>query len=162
VIGLARQMPFARSLVNTGRMAIANPYSESSACSYAPGSGAGQSVQNARFAWADGSPGHVNELLDWAGGNLLVLVFGDLSAACVQRLRRLCFDAPVRSVQVLGPDATPQAMEHVRDPQGHLQGACHVFGHAWALLRPDAYLAATGETVDASLVTAIERSLGLR
>jgi 3-(3-hydroxy-phenyl)propionate hydroxylase len=162
VIGLARQMPFARSLVNTGRMAIANPYSESSACSYAPGSGAGQSVQNVRFAWTDGSTGHVNDLLDWAGGNLLVLVFGDLSPACVQRLRRLCFDAPVRSVQVLGPDATPQALEHVRDPQGHLQGACHVFGHAWALLRPDAYLAATGETVDATLVTAIERSLGLR
>jgi 3-(3-hydroxy-phenyl)propionate hydroxylase len=56
----------------------------------------------------------------------------------------------------------PQAREYVVDPQGHLQGACHVFGHAWALLRPDAYLAATGETVDATLVTAIERSLGLR
>jgi 3-(3-hydroxy-phenyl)propionate hydroxylase len=162
VIGLARQMPFARSLVNTGRMAIANPYSASSACSYAPGSGAGQSVQNVHFAWADGSQGHVNDLLDWADGNLLVLVFGDLSAACMQRLRRLCFDAPVRSVQVLGPDATPQAIEYVRDPQGHLQGACHVFGHAWALLRPDTYLAATGETVDTKLVMAIERSLGLR
>src|SRR3990167_8083191 len=161
-IGLARQYPFARSLINTGRMAVANPYSHSSACPYRAGGGAGLSVQNVRFAWADGTRGCVNDLLDWAAGSLLVLVFGDLSAAALQRLRRLCLDAPVRSVQVLGPDATAQALEHVRDPQGHLQGACHVFGHAWALLRPDGYLAAPGESVDAQLVSAIERCLGLR
>jgi 3-(3-hydroxy-phenyl)propionate hydroxylase len=65
-------------------------------------------------------------------------------------------------VQVLGPDAPAQAIEHVRDPTGHLQGACHVFGHAWALVRPDGYLAATGETINTRLVAAIERSLGLR
>jgi 3-(3-hydroxy-phenyl)propionate hydroxylase len=165
-IGLARQYLFARSLINTGRMAIANPYTHSRACTYATeqsaSRAAGQSVQNVRFSWADGSPGCVNDLLDWAEGDLLVLVFGDLSGAALQRLRRLCFDAPVRSVQVLGPDARPQALEHIRDPQGHLQGACHVFGHAWALLRPDGYLAATGESVDTKLVSAIERSLGLR
>jgi 3-(3-hydroxy-phenyl)propionate hydroxylase len=165
-IGLAKQYPFARSHINTGRMAIANPYTHSSACTYATeqsaSRAAGQSVQNVRFSWADGSHGCVNDLLDWAEGDLLVLVFGDLSGAALQRLRRLCFDAPVRSVQVLGPDARPQALEHIRDPQGHLQGACHVFGHAWALLRPDGYLAATGESVDTKLVSAIERSLGLR
>ena len=161
-IGLAKQYPFARTLINTGRMAVANPYSRSRACTYAPGSAAGQSVQNVAFAWADGSKGRVNDLLDWAAGDLLILVFGDLSPSALQRLRRLCFDAPVRSVQVLGIDATPQALEHVLDPKGHLQGACHVFGHAWALVRPDGYLAASGETVNGQLVTAIERSLGLR
>ncbi len=161
-IGLAKQYPFARSLVNTGRMAVANPYSRSAACTYATGSAAGQSVQNVSFAWADGSAGRVNDLLNWAQGDLLVLVFGDLPPAALQRLRRLCLDAPVRSVQVLGTDAPAQAIEHVRDPKGHLQGACHVFGHAWALVRPDGYLAATGETINASLVAAIERSLGLR
>jgi 3-(3-hydroxy-phenyl)propionate hydroxylase len=162
-IGLAKQYPFARSLINTGRMAVANPYSQSSACTYATGSAAGQSVQNVPFQWADGTPGQVNDLLNWAQGDLLVLVFGDLAPAALQRLRRLCLDAPVRSVQVLGTDGVPaQALEHVRDPKGHLQGACHVFGHAWALVRPDGYLAATGETINARLVTAIERSLGLR
>jgi 3-(3-hydroxy-phenyl)propionate hydroxylase len=45
---------------------------------------------------------------------------------------------------------------------GHLQGACHVFGRAWALVRPDAYLAATGEAIDGALVCAVERALGLR
>jgi len=64
-------------------------------------------------------------------------------------------------VQVVGPDEPAQAKEHVRDPKGHLQGACHVFGHAWALIRPDGYLAATGEVVDGDLVQAIEKSLGL-
>jgi 3-(3-hydroxy-phenyl)propionate hydroxylase len=48
----------------------------------------------------------------------------------------------------------------VRDPQGHLQGACHVFGHAWALVRPDAYLAATGEAVDGALVRRPSNALG--
>jgi 3-(3-hydroxy-phenyl)propionate hydroxylase len=63
-------------------------------------------------------------------------------------------------VQVLGPDDRAGAPEHVRDPKGHLQGACHVFGHAWALVRPDSYVAATGEAVDASLVHAVGLALG--
>jgi 3-(3-hydroxy-phenyl)propionate hydroxylase len=35
-----------------------------------------------------------------------------------------------------------------------------VFGHAWVLLRPDSYVAATGENVDAHLVDAVARALG--
>ncbi len=161
-IGLAKQHPFARSLINTGRMAVANPYARSRACSYAPSSAAGQSVQNVGFEWADGSTGDVNDLLTWAHGDLLVLVFGDQPTSALQRLRRLCLDAPVRSVQVLGSKASSQALEHVRDPDGHVQGACQVSGNGWALVRPDGYLAATGDTINAHLVRAIERSLGLR
>ena len=161
-ISLAKQYPFARSLVNTGRMAVANTYTRSSICENT----GGQSVQNVAFRWADGSQGAVNDLLQWADGDLLVLVFGELPAAGLQRLRQLAQHAPVRSVQVLGPDERAQAHEHVRDINargtGHLQGACHVFGHAWALLRPDGYLAATGEAVDGHLVAAVEKTLGLR
>ena len=72
-IGLARTFPFARGLINTGRMAVANPYSGSGACTYAGGNAAGQSVQNVHFTWADGSEGTVNRLLDWARGDLLLL-----------------------------------------------------------------------------------------
>ena len=64
-------------------------------------------------------------------------------------------------MQVVATDGCPQVLEHVHDGKGHLQAACHVFGHAWALVRPDGYVAATGEAVDASLVTAIEISLGM-
>src|SRR3990167_4428536 len=145
-IGLARQHLFARSLVNTGRMAVANTYTRSHICE---GTTGGQSVQNAAFRWADGSQGTVNDLLLWAAGDLLVLVFGQLSGAAVQRLQQLASHAPVRSVQALGPDEHGQARERVRDINargiGHLQGACHVFGHAWALVRPDSYLAGTAE-----------------
>lgn len=155
-LSLARQHPFARQFVNTGRMAVANPYTRSSACDRT----GGLSVQNVTFQWSDGSPGRVNELLRWADGHLLVLVFGAVAPAALARLRALADTAPVRCVQVLGPDDRAGALEHVRDPQGHLQGACHVFGHAWALVRPDSYVAATGEAVDASLVHAVGQALG--
>jgi 3-(3-hydroxy-phenyl)propionate hydroxylase len=161
-ISLAKQHLFARSLVNTGRMAVANTYTRSHICE---GTTGGQSVQNAAFRWADGSQGTVNDLLQWAAGDLLVLVFGELSADGAQRLQQLARHAPVRSVQVLGPDDRAQVREHVRDINargiGHLQGACHVFGHAWALVRPDSYLAATGEAVDSHLIAAVETTLGL-
>ncbi|WP_296444042.1 FAD-dependent oxidoreductase [Rhodoferax sp. UBA5149] len=157
-ISLARQYPFARQLVNTGRMAVANSYTQSSVCE----STGGQSVQNVAFRWADGSSGVVNDLLEWAAGDLLVLVFGHISTAAGERLQQLASHAPVRCVQVLEAHSNPEALEHVIDPQGHLQGACHVFGHAWAVLRPDGYLAATGETVDGKLVHSIEHALGMK
>jgi 3-(3-hydroxy-phenyl)propionate hydroxylase len=164
-ITLARQQPFARALINTGRMAVANTYTRSPVCAKgAPH--AGESVPNAPFCWADGhTQGTLNDLLRWADGRLLLLAFGDLSPAACERLAMLSCSAPLRCVQVLDAEARPQAVEHVRDlnPRGvgHLQGACHVFGHAWALVRPDGYLAATGEAVDASLVHAIENALAV-
>jgi 3-(3-hydroxy-phenyl)propionate hydroxylase len=161
-ISLARQYPFARSLVNTGRMAVANTYTRSPLCDNT----GGHSVQNVAFCWADGSPGAVNQLLQWADGQLLLMVFGELRAAALQRLRQFAGHAPVRSVQVLGPGQRAQAREHVRDTNargnGHLQSACQVTGQAWALLRPDGYLAATGRAVDGRLVAALEKTLGLR
>ena len=171
-LSLARQHVFARQLVNTGRMAIANPYTRSTAC-HATG---GQSVQNVSFRWGGGTlgvaggvachnpdphgAGVVNDLLRWADGCLLLLVFGDVGTAGMERLRALTESAPVRCVQVLGADEVANALEHVRDPQGHLQGACHVFGHAWALVRPDSYVAATGESINAALVHAVGKALG--
>ena len=155
-LGLARQFVFARQFVNTGRMAIANPYTGSRACC----AGGGLPVQNVTFQWPDGSTGTFNELLRWSGGRLLLLLFGDFNGDSLRRVRALSVTAPLVAVQVLGADDAALAREHVRDPKGHLQGACHVFGHAWALVRPDAYVAATGESIDASLVDAVARCLG--
>lgn len=166
VIGLAKRHAFARPMVNTGRMAVANPYTGSGACSYAPGSAAGLSVQNVRFTWANGGAGTVNRLLDWAAGDLMLLVFGAPAPAALQRVRRLCADAPLRAVQVVPAKGRALCLEHVNDPQGHLQSACQLGdkapGEAWALVRPDGYLAATGGSIDGQLVAALERSLGLR
>jgi len=155
-LGLARKYLFARQFVNTGRMAIANPYTASSAC----GEGGGQPVQNVSFEWADGSPGTMDDLLGWADGRLLLLLFGELDAAALSRARALAGTVALCCVQVVGVGQRPRAREHVRDPQGHLKAACHVFGHAWALVRPDAYVAATGEAIDGSLVNAVAAALG--
>lgn len=155
-LSLARQHVFARQFVNTGRMAIANPYTRSGACD----AGGGQSVQNVSFQWADGSAGTVNDLLQWADGRLLVLLFGSASRSDLRHLQALAQAAPLLCVQVVGQGDTPAAREHVLDPKGHLRGACHVFGHTWALVRPDSYVAATGQDVDASLVRAVSRALG--
>ncbi len=156
-ISLARQHLFARGLINTGRMAVANTYTQSPACAQ----GGGQSVQNVRFAWADGSEGTVNDLLLWAQGQFVLLAFGTLAPADRKRLRAITDNFPVRVAQVVDAQAPAQAREHVRDPQGHLQGACHVFGHAWALVRPDSYVAATGERIDAGLINALGAALGV-
>ncbi len=153
---LAKQYIFARQFVNTGRMAIANPYSASSGCC----NGGGQPVQNVEFLWADGSKGTVNDLLRWADGRMLLLLFGGFSRQSLDRVHALAEAAPLCCAQVLGIDEPPGALEHVRDPKGHLQATCHVFGHAWALVRPDAYVAATGEAIDAHLVDALGKSLG--
>ncbi len=157
---LAKQHVFARSLVNTGRMAVANSYTRSSVCC----AGGGVSVQNASFGWTDGSAGCVNDLLRWTSGRLLLLVFGDCSRSAMQRLRALNNNARVRSVHVLAANAKSTARETIQDVRGHLRAACHLpalLGNAWALIRPDAYVAATGTLIDESLVSAISVAWGI-
>jgi 3-(3-hydroxy-phenyl)propionate hydroxylase len=160
-IALAKRHAFARPLINTGRMAVANPYTRSRACLYRTGSAAGQSVQNVAFRWANGREGRVNQLLDWAGSDLLLLCFGPLSKAALARLAGLAGTTPLRVVQVVGTADAAQAVEHVRDTLGHLCGACQVQAGDWALVRPDGYLAASGHAIDGDLVQAIALSLGL-
>ncbi len=162
-ISLAKRYPFARSFINTGRMAVANTYTRSGACS----ASGGFSAQNVAFEWLGtqktGAIGHLSDLLNWADGRLLLLVFGELSPSDTSRLRRIATGTPLYSVQVLGHSGKTQAIEAVCDSLGHLKSACHLTANKpqnrWALLRPDAYVAASGQAVDASLVKAIERAL---
>ena len=99
-MGLARQYPFARQLVNTGRMAVANPYTRSSVCDRT----GGLSVQNVAFDWPDGTTGVVNDLLQWADGRSAAAgVRRPAGRAGLSRLRELSQAAPLRCVQVLGP-----------------------------------------------------------
>jgi 3-(3-hydroxy-phenyl)propionate hydroxylase len=160
-ISLAKQYPFARALINTGRMAVANSYSRSSVCT---GQG-GHSVQNVGFEWPGGSAGELTQLLQWAAGDLLLLVFGQATAVQLRDVARLTQSAPVRAVQVLGPTERAQCREALFDRSanstGALRSACQAQGMAWALLRPDSYLAATGQMLNANLVHAVEKALAL-
>ena len=158
-ISLAKQYPFARSLVNTGRMAVANTYRGSRVC----GDNGGTSVQNVKSQWRPGKTGDLNDLLQWADGHLLILVFGAQSKASLKRLQELSASGlPVRCVQVLAKGDVAQAREHLWDPKGHLQSACAaVPAGGWALIRPDGYLADTGKGVNGDLIGAVATSLGL-
>jgi 3-(3-hydroxy-phenyl)propionate hydroxylase len=136
---------------------VANTYTRSPAC--APG--AGSSVQNVAFQWADGSPGCLNDLLRWAGEDLLLLVFGPLSNTALVRLRQLTVQTPLKAVQVLSPGDRVQGREHVLDPEERLRRACQATGQVWALVRPDSYLAATGADWESTLVRRLARALAL-
>jgi 3-(3-hydroxy-phenyl)propionate hydroxylase len=170
-IALAKQHAFARALVNTGRMAVANPYSAS------PLRGADVplciSIQNVALQWADGSAASLNDLLRWAGAHPLLLVFGNaqgqLGRAHSQQLRQLAATSAVRIVHVLSHPhtATVTAHETVIDSAQGLRQACDLNPApaattkcAWALLRPDSYLCAHGSQLGASLVHAIARLAG--
>lgn len=159
VLGLARQHPFARQLVNTGRMSVPNTYSRSPVCDKT----GGMATQNVSFLWANGQSGELIELLKWAGNRLLLLVFGEVPPAAAKRLRALSGQTGVVCVQVLAAGQRAVAVEHVMDNSGQLTATCRLSGQAgWALLRPDSYLAATGKNFDASLVCAITTALGLQ
>ena len=154
-ISLAKRHAFARQLVNTGRMSSPNVYSLSPVC--VPGSG-GKALQNIALHWADGSAGDVADLISWANGHLLLLVFGALSESDIKLLLSAVLTRRVQVVRKKTPTASVK--EHVIDNHGHLHAA--VGGVRWALVRPDSYLAATGQQLDASLKKAVQMALGGR
>ena len=156
-IGLAKQHAFARLLINTGRMAEANAYAVSDICK-AEG---GWMVQNTHFHFTPQDKGTLSDLLNWADGRLLVLVFGTLKRSEIQKLTLLSISTPVRVVQVVHKDAA-QVVEHVMDPHKHLRKACQAASTGWVLIRPDAYLAARGRDVDSQLIKAIAQALALQ
>ncbi len=165
-IALAKKHAFARSLINTGRMAVANPYSRSPIT--APKLAQSHSVQNVAFQWADGSAGRLNQLLQWAGSLPLLLFMPDAPAALAQAAQRLARAGQLRAVAVRQGKRVRHAWrEHILDAQGRLMQACGAGAQSahgvqgtqeaqeaqeaqptfcWALIRPDSYLAARGKT----------------
>ena len=147
-ISLAKRFPFARPLINTGRMAVANTYTRSRACAET----GGFSAQNVTVCLDAGGtqPGTLNDLLRWCDGRFLLLVFGRIPPMDLPRLRDLALRLPVRVVQVVGPNAhagaEPVAVEHVYDLKGHLRQATQATSHQWVVLRPDAYVAGGGHS----------------
>ncbi|CAN7778805.1 FAD-dependent monooxygenase [Variovorax sp. LjRoot175] len=155
VLELARQHPFARPFVNTGRMAVANAYTRSSAC----GVGGGRSVQNVAVTLGDGSHGLLNDLLR-ADARLVLLMFGGPRDRA--RLRDRLAGRPVRCVDVPGTTGPVPAQDRVHQVEDQLRLACGVPAACpWALLRPDAYLAAVAQCMEDDPVPAVERALGL-
>ena len=165
-IGLAKQHPFARALVNTGRMAVANPYGASPLSDAAlPGS---ISVQNVALQWVDGAAACLNDLLRWAGTYPVLLVLGDVSGrlqpSSIAKLRALASGCRVRVVHVISKPSQVKVCETVIDAPGLLAIACGLplqGPSRWVLLRPDSYLAARGSQLDNSLACAVARCAGI-
>jgi 3-(3-hydroxy-phenyl)propionate hydroxylase len=179
-IGLAKQHPFARALVNTGRMAVANPYGASPLTDATLHSSI--SVQNVALHWVDGTAACLNDLLRWAGTRPLLLVFGDASghlhSSAIAKLRALASASNVRAVHVVAKHSQAQVCETVVDAPGLLASACGLPANIpaapglpaqiseatsacqWALLRPDSYLAARGSQLGSALLAAIARCAG--
>ena len=155
-IGLAKEQAFAKALINTGRMAEANRYDMSDVCD----ADGGFMVQNAAIQYNSAQSGSLCDLLQWADGRLLLLVFGELGRKDMAKLQSLSALAAVNVVQVVHKKRA-QATEHVIDPHKTLRRACHAEKAQWALLRPDAYLAAKGKALNAQLVKALATALAL-
>ena len=153
-ISLAKRHAFARQLVNTGRMSAPNVYSQSSACLPS----GGRALQNVALQWADGSPGDVADMLKWADGRLLLLVFDAITAQSQKRLLQLVIQTGLRCVQVVRKGHQANAKEHAIDAAGYLSSS---LGHkAWALVRPDSYIVATGDALDSALMKAHSAASG--
>ena len=155
-IGLAKRHVFARHLINTGRMAEANRYTLSSICQ-AEG---GLMAQNVALKFTAQHAGGLGDLLLWADSGLLLLVFGACSTQEIHQLRQLSQSAAVRIVQVVSHEAA-QAVEYVIDKPQRLRQACGDAAARWALLRPDAYVAARGQALNAGLVNSVAKALAI-
>ncbi len=155
-IGLAKTHAFARGLINTGRMAEANRYEVSDVCQQ----DGGFMVQNAALLYNRQHCGSLAELLQWANGRLLLLVFGQLSRKDIAKLQSLSTAAGVNVVQVTHTKSG-QVREHVMDPDKTLRRACHAEKAQWALVRPDAYLSAKGKAINGQLIKALANALAL-
>lgn len=136
VLALARQHPFARTLVNTGRMSMANDYPPSACLPQGA-----RSVQNLALPDRQGRPTALMHLLR-QGTHCLGLWFAPTTGARAEAEARLRQTGlPARLVAIGGPEADlhdPDEVlaRHLGLPPGASAGTL-------CLLRPDAYLAAT-------------------
>ncbi len=136
-IGLAKRYAFARPLVNTGRMSLANAYTHT----YTGNSNAGmRTIINVQNVLLDGVL--LAEHILRARGRLLVVLLGGLKAEADERLAHV----------YLSSDAAQFA------------AACGLADHStpqFVVIRPDSYLAAQG-TSEQALRDAVAQCLGLQ
>jgi 3-(3-hydroxy-phenyl)propionate hydroxylase len=129
-IGLAREYPFGRTLVNTGRMSIGNPYPDSPAVS-----GAGWTLQNVPITLPDGARSTLVALAQAVGTAFIGLLYAPRRGHDVAGFAQLeATGLPFRFF-VCGPGG-------IGDPDGKLKSVLKAEPDTFALIRPDLYLGA--------------------
>jgi 3-(3-hydroxy-phenyl)propionate hydroxylase len=130
LIGLARKHAFARPLVNSGRLSVANPYPDSPAVT-----AAGWSAPNVPITLPDGSRANLVDLARRVGTALIGILYGPTRGHELAEFARIeATGLPFRFF-VCGPGG-------IGDPEGKLKAVLQVERDGFALLRPDLYLAA--------------------
>lgn len=164
VLALARAYPFARALVNTGRLSTPMVYEASPlACSAAPC----RPVQNVALRLPDGCTGDLVSLLQQVDGSLVAIVAGPVDAVLAARLAAALPERyPVRCFY-LGPDGpAAHGLPALGDADSRLarQLGLDVAAAtpALALLRPDLHCAGVLQSPDwPAIERAVRRVLGL-
>jgi 3-(3-hydroxy-phenyl)propionate hydroxylase len=128
-IDLARAHAFARPLINTGRMSVANAYPPSSALPQG-----GRSVQNVAIALPDGARSTLVELAARVGTAFIGILYAPTRGHATPAFAWLeATGLPFRFF-TCGPGG-------LGDPDGRLKAALGVEPGSFALIRPDLYLA---------------------
>jgi 3-(3-hydroxy-phenyl)propionate hydroxylase len=161
-ISLAREYPFARHLVNTGRLSTAFAYTDSPLCDGSRGEShdkkagitlaRGAVAQNAPITLPDGKPGVLADLFRDAPA-CVGLWLGPQQISAVEAIRYANQSAPrLRMVELgavakAGKGQVPSGrlgLSAIADPEGRLAKALGWDGAtpAFVLLRPDMHLAA--------------------
>ena len=130
VITLAKQYPFARNLVNTGRLSSASTYTRSS---INVGEWGGISIQNVALPKHDDLVGVMTQ----AQGNLLVIA-PDSSTAASLEAKRIVNEYPVRFALIGG---APGGWIGIDDSGGKLAAQLRIAPGKLAIIRPDLYCA---------------------
>ena len=159
VISLAREYPFARAFVNTGRLSAPTYYTTSPLNA---GAGGGRSVQNVALLLPDGRSGDLLALLALADDVLLGLLFAELDAYRTRELQELENRYPVRFFAVRPEEGATSTFPTVIDTDGRLAQELGAMAGDFALLRPDLHLAGVLEEADAAdIERALRRVLAL-
>ncbi|VTU38865.1 Pentachlorophenol 4-monooxygenase [Variovorax sp. PBL-H6] len=149
VVALASHHPFARALVNTGRMSVANDYPAGPQLPEG-----GRCVQNLPMRWRDGRPCTLMQLL--ADGTRCLGLWFAPAQEQVRAMADTAGSLPLQLVAV-GGDSDLPTLEPTEALAKHL--GAHAAGNL-CLLRPDAYLAALlRDPTPADLAAAIHIAL---
>jgi 3-(3-hydroxy-phenyl)propionate hydroxylase len=150
VIGLAREHAFARPLVNSGRLSVANPYPDSPAVT-----AAGWSVQNVPITLPGGARGSLVELARQVGTVFIGILYQPTRGHALAEFARIeATGLPFRFF-VCGPGG-------IGDPEGRLAAVLKAEPDTFALVRPDLYVGALVRNANAAQAEgALRRALCL-
>jgi len=149
VVALASRYPFARALVNTGRMSVANDYP---AARHLPEGG--RTLQNLPLRWSDGRPTTPMQLL--ADGTKCLALWFAPTRAQAEAAAEVAASLPLRLVAVGGESGLPTLQ-----PDETLARHLGIESRgSFCLVRPDAYRAALlTDPAPAAIAAAIHAAL---